>query len=124
MAKKNRKGVALDIGQLSAGQKRKLNLLRLKLTARPLWLLDEADNALDAESKKTLQQWLEQHLKQKGMIVFTNHGTPLIKAHHHVVIEKYAITKIDFIASHGHTVFASTRKRDYATNWKWPGTCQ
>ena len=59
--------------QLSAGQARKLNLLRLKLAMRPLWVLDEADNALDQQARALLLRWLKEHLAQGGMVVFTNH---------------------------------------------------
>ncbi len=72
--------------QLSAGQKRKLNLLRLKITSRPLWILDEADNALDDASCQILKQWIQQHLSQQGMLIFTNHGTPLIKPHQQILL--------------------------------------
>ncbi len=72
--------------QLSAGQKRKLNLLRLKIAPRPLWILDEADNALDDASCQILQQWIQQHLTQQGMVIFTNHGAPLIKPHQNITL--------------------------------------
>ena len=74
------------ISQLSAGQKRKLNLLRLKIISRPLWILDEADNALDDASCQILRQWLHQHLNQQGMVIFTNHGVPLIKPHQQIML--------------------------------------
>ncbi|MCH9852473.1 MAG: heme ABC exporter ATP-binding protein CcmA [Alphaproteobacteria bacterium] len=73
--------------QLSAGQKRKLNLLRLKIVTRPLWILDEADNALDDASCQILQQWIHQHLTQQGMVIFTNHGAPLITPHQQIILD-------------------------------------
>ncbi len=72
--------------QLSAGQKRKLNLLRLKITPRPLWILDEADSALDVDSRKIFKQWLEAHLAQNGMLIFTSHSAPPIQPHHHITL--------------------------------------
>jgi heme exporter protein A len=61
------------VRQLSAGQRRKLALARLKLVRRPLWLLDEPFDALD----ETACQWLcataQQHVAGGGAIVLSSH---------------------------------------------------
>jgi energy-dependent translational throttle protein EttA len=59
-----------DVTKLSGGERRRVALCRLLLSAPDLLLLDEPTNHLDAESVA----WLEQHLEQyKGTIVAVTH---------------------------------------------------
>jgi sulfate-transporting ATPase len=59
-----------DVSKLSGGERRRVALCRLLLSAPDLLLLDEPTNHLDAESVA----WLEQHLEQyKGTIVAVTH---------------------------------------------------
>ncbi|MEB3222506.1 MAG: energy-dependent translational throttle protein EttA [Candidatus Sericytochromatia bacterium] len=59
-----------DVTKLSGGEKRRVALCRLLLSAPDLLLLDEPTNHLDAESV----EWLEQHLaKYKGTVVAVTH---------------------------------------------------
>ena len=59
-----------DVGKLSGGERRRVALCRLLLSAPDLLLLDEPTNHLDAESVA----WLEQHLESyKGTIVAVTH---------------------------------------------------
>src|ERR687890_70321 len=59
-----------DVSRLSGGERRRVALCRLLLSAPDLLLLDEPTNHLDAESVA----WLEQHLEQyKGTIVAVTH---------------------------------------------------
>jgi ATP-binding cassette ChvD family protein len=59
-----------DVSKLSGGERRRVALCRLLLSAPDLLLLDEPTNHLDAESVA----WLEQHLAQyKGTIVAVTH---------------------------------------------------
>lgn len=67
---------AVPAGLLSAGQKRKLALLRLFAAPRPIWLLDEPSVSLDAASVKVLDKAVAQHLAQGGIAVIASH-TPL-----------------------------------------------
>jgi heme exporter protein A len=59
--------------QLSAGQRRRVGLLRLLLTNASLWLLDEPLNALDEQGVYSLMNVIEAHLAQKGMVILTSH---------------------------------------------------
>ncbi|MBV8800631.1 MAG: heme ABC exporter ATP-binding protein CcmA [Alphaproteobacteria bacterium] len=58
---------------LSAGQKRRLALARLKLCGRPLWLLDEPLAALDAQGKSLLLDLLREHLAAGSIALIATH---------------------------------------------------
>jgi sulfate-transporting ATPase len=59
-----------DVSKLSGGERRRVALCRLLLSAPDLLLLDEPTNHLDAESVA----WLEQHLSEyRGAIVAVTH---------------------------------------------------
>jgi energy-dependent translational throttle protein EttA len=59
-----------EVAKLSGGERRRVALCRLLLSAPDLLLLDEPTNHLDAESVA----WLEQHLEQyKGTVVAVTH---------------------------------------------------
>ena len=59
-----------DVTKLSGGERRRVALCRLLLSAPDLLLLDEPTNHLDAESVA----WLEQHLEEyKGAVVAVTH---------------------------------------------------
>ncbi len=60
---------------LSAGQKRRVALLRLLLSSAQLWLLDEPLVALDAEGVAFLMSCLQQHHAKGGQVVYTSHQT-------------------------------------------------
>ncbi|HEY5347300.1 MAG TPA: heme ABC exporter ATP-binding protein CcmA [Rhizomicrobium sp.] len=64
---------------LSAGQKKRLALARLKLIARPIWLLDEPLAALDESGKGLAADMITQHCAQGGIVLAATHeklGTP------------------------------------------------
>jgi len=54
---------------LSAGQRRRLSLARLGLSAAPLWLLDEPTIALDSEAVAALNRAVAAHRDGGGMVV-------------------------------------------------------
>lgn len=59
--------------QLSAGQRRRVALLRLLMTSATLWLLDEPFIALDAGAIEFLKDKLLEHLDHGGAVVLTSH---------------------------------------------------
>ena len=64
---------------LSAGQKRRTALARLKLETRNLWLLDEPFNALDTDGQKLLADMITEHRAAGGAVIAALHGTAPIE---------------------------------------------
>jgi heme exporter protein A len=60
---------------LSAGQKRRLALARLMLSARPLWLLDEPFAALDSDGEALMARAMARHCAGGGLLIAATHGT-------------------------------------------------
>jgi heme exporter protein A len=58
---------------LSAGQRRRLALARLLLSARPLWLLDEPFAALDVAGKGLVERLMALHCGQGGIVIAATH---------------------------------------------------
>jgi heme exporter protein A len=63
----------LDVRKLSAGQRRRLALIRLVAAPRTLWLLDEPMTALDAGSRAWAARLMADHLEAGGLIVAAVH---------------------------------------------------
>ena len=66
----------LPAAYLSAGQRRRLSIARLLTVRRPIWLLDEPANALDASGQKLFAALMGDHLARGGVIIAATH-TPL-----------------------------------------------
>ena len=58
---------------LSAGQRRRLALARLIVSASPLWLLDEPFAALDAAGKGLIARLMIEHCGGGGMVLAATH---------------------------------------------------
>lgn len=58
---------------LSAGQKRRLGLARLLVTARPIWIFDEPTVSLDTENTRLFAAMVERHLQTGGMALMATH---------------------------------------------------
>jgi len=63
----------LPVRVLSQGQRRRIGLARLRLVARPLWILDEPLTALDVDGIALLRDLLERHLDAGGLCVAASH---------------------------------------------------
>ena len=61
------------VRHLSAGQRRKLALARLRVMAHPLLLLDEPFDALDTQGSAWLTALAHAHLRGGGAMVLTSH---------------------------------------------------
>ena len=58
---------------LSAGQKKRVGLARLRLCARPLWLLDEPLAALDHAGKALVTAMIAEHCAGGGIAIVATH---------------------------------------------------
>ena len=58
---------------LSAGQKRRVALAKLRLSAARLWVLDEPFTSLDRQNSQKLLACFEAHLVDQGAILLTSH---------------------------------------------------
>ena len=61
---------------LSSGEIKKLELLRLIIEQKKLWVLDEPYNHLDEFSIGILNQTFIDHINNGGMIIFASHFNP------------------------------------------------
>lgn len=60
-------------GDLSMGQKQRLALVKLWLSGRPVWLLDEIFSSLDQEGIALAHSLMAEQVAKGGIIVFTSH---------------------------------------------------
>jgi heme exporter protein A len=63
----------LPAAYLSAGQRRRLSIARLLTVRRPIWLLDEPTNALDAAGQSLFAALMRDHLARGGLIIAATH---------------------------------------------------
>ncbi|MCF6301106.1 MAG: heme ABC exporter ATP-binding protein CcmA [Proteobacteria bacterium] len=74
-------------GDLSAGQNKRLALIRLALLKKPFWLLDEPFVNLDHAGCDWLYHLIKQHLSDDGAVLITAHDQLKIKQMAHDVVE-------------------------------------
>ena len=58
---------------LSLGETKKLELLRLIIENKKIWILDEPFTNLDTEAVDVIKQTFEDHCKKEGSIIFSSH---------------------------------------------------
>ena len=63
---------------LSSGEVKKLELLRLIIEQKKIWILDEPYNHLDDASIEILNQTFIDHVEKNGIILFASHFEPII----------------------------------------------
>jgi heme exporter protein A len=64
----------VPVRTLSAGQRKRVALAALLVSAAGLWLLDEPYANLDREGQCLVDRMLETHCRRGGAVVFTSHG--------------------------------------------------
>jgi heme exporter protein A len=64
----------LPAAYLSAGQRRRLSIARLRAVKRPIWLLDEPTSTLDAAAQRRLTELMRAHLAGGGLILAATHS--------------------------------------------------
>ena len=78
----------LPAAYLSAGQRRRLSIARLLAVKRPIWLLDEPANALDAAARQSLTEFMGAHLAGGGLILAATHGPVGLPAAHEIWLDQ------------------------------------
>lgn len=63
----------VPVGQLSAGQQRRVALARLWLSDHKLWILDEPLTAIDKQGVKVLESLFLKHAENGGIVMLTTH---------------------------------------------------
>ncbi len=66
---------------LSAGQRRRLAIARVMLTAAPLWILDEPFTNLDSAGVQCVTDVIAEHLDAGGAALIASHQAPAIPRH-------------------------------------------
>ena len=64
---------------LSQGEVKKLELTRLILEQKKLWILDEPYNSLDSNSIELVNDTFIDHVSNEGAIIFSSHYEPNLK---------------------------------------------
>jgi heme exporter protein A len=84
----------LPVRVLSQGQRRRIGLARLRLSTRPLWVLDEPLTALDAAGVELLHGLLASHLAAGGLCVAASHQPlPIARERGHALVLGSAATR-------------------------------
>ena len=71
-----------QVCNLSNGEIKKLELARLMIEQKKLWVLDEPYLGLDNNSSDLINQTIINHSELGGMVIFTSHILPNIKTMH------------------------------------------
>src|ERR1700761_5808957 len=64
----------LPAAYLSAGQRRRLSIARLRAVRRPIWLLDEPTSALDTSGQALFADLTRDHLARGGLVLAATHA--------------------------------------------------
>ncbi|MEL0231705.1 MAG: heme ABC exporter ATP-binding protein CcmA [Hyphomicrobiales bacterium] len=64
----------LNVSELSQGQKKKLAFMRVLLSNKPIWLLDEPLSNLDIDSTETIKKLISDRISTNNLVLVTSHS--------------------------------------------------
>ena len=79
-----------QVNFLSKGEIRKLELFRLVIEQKKLWILDEPYVGLDESTYELINETFRNHIKNNGMIFFSSHHYPELQNMDTINLENYA----------------------------------
>ncbi len=107
-AKKFPEGYKTELGEkgvrLSGGQKQRIALARAILKNAPIFLLDEATNALDSQSEQRIQEALRTILKDKSALIIAHRLSTVKEADQIIVLNEKTI---DAVGTHAQLMKTS-----------------
>ena len=74
------------VSSLSFGETKKLELFRLVIEQKKIWILDEPFSNLDTQSIEILSQTFEDHLNNEGSILFSSHQDINININEEIIL--------------------------------------
>lgn len=63
----------IAVGSLSAGQRRRLSLARLRVSGRPVWIMDEPMAVMDEAGVALTQNLIAGHTQSGGSVIIASH---------------------------------------------------
>ena len=78
------------VNYLSTGEIRKLELCRLVIEHKKLWILDEPYAGLDELMIDLINETFKNHIANGGMIIFSSHNNPELQNMETIQLEDYA----------------------------------
>ena len=81
------------VSMLSKGQKRKLELTRLIIEERKIWILDEPFLGLDQDSVNIIGQTISDHLSHDGMVILSTHSPVSISSKKYIDLDLHENVK-------------------------------
>ena len=79
-----------QVNFLSKGEVRKLELFRLVIEQKKLWILDEPYVGLDESTYELINETFRNHIENNGMIFFSSHHYPELQNMDTINLENYA----------------------------------
>ena len=79
-----------QVNFLSKGEIRKLELFRLVIEQKKLWILDEPYVGLDESAYELINETFRNHIENNGMIFFSSHHYPELQNMETINLENYA----------------------------------
>ena len=80
----------ITVNKLSYGEIKKLELFRLVIERKKLWVMDEPYTGLDHSSVDILNETINNHLKLGGMVILSSHIKPEIRDLEYLNLENNA----------------------------------